>query len=235
MRFSFAELPGIFVYPDDASAESFYAVPAKPRVAYRDDGRPDIGLLIRSKKVNNQSEVTGGFLTVTASLGLSSKEEATLIGLLTRKLVEEAPPDPDKPAPKPRLLGIRWLSGDVQLGLEPKITAEGMPAMFGDNRCAFSIALSAEQAKAVSKAWREGPLNLRVHYQMKAQSAPAAGSRTESASTRTAILTGNTFEVFAAASHESSVTTSVPCELDLEGPLDLAKNDLLSSLTEVSL
>jgi hypothetical protein len=234
MRFTFAELPGIFVYPDDASPESFYAVPAKPRVAYRDDGRPDISLLIRKKKVNNQSEVTGGFLTVTASLGLSGNEEATLIGLLTRKLVEEAPPDPDRPAPKPRLLGIRWLSGEVQLGLD-QITAEGMPAMFGDNRCAFSIPLSAEQAKAVSKAWREGPLNLRVHYQMKAQSAPAASSRTESASTQTAILTGSAYEVFAAASHESSVTTSVPCELDVEGPLDLAKADLLSSLTEVSL
>ena len=235
MQFIFADLPGVFVYPDDGSPQSFYATAARPRIARRDDGQPEISLMVRSKKINDQREVIGGLLTLTAVLGLSSAEESKLVNLLTRKLVQETPPDPEKPAPKPRLLGIMWLSGKVELNLDPNITASGMPSMFGDNRCAFSLSLNAEQAKAVLKAWKQGALNLRVHYQMKAQSAPSSSSRTESSSSQVAIRTDTSFEYYSAASQGASVSTSVPWEVDLQGPLDLAKSDLTSSLTEVSL
>lgn len=236
MQFTFPDLPGILVYPDDGSPQSFYAMAAKPRIARRDDGQPEISLMLRSKKVGGQErEVIGGLLTVTAALGLSSAEEAKLVSLLTRKLVQEAPPDSDQPPPKPRLLGIMWLSGKVQLNLDPKITAEGMPSMFGDNRCAFSLSLNSEQAKAVSKAWKEGSLKLGIHYQMKAQSAPRSSSRTEASSSQVAVRTGSSFEYFSAATQGASVSTSAPYEVDLQGPLDLTKSDLMSSLTEVSL
>lgn len=235
MQFTFAELPGVLVYPDDSSPQSFYAMAAKPRVARRDDGKPDISLLVRTKKISGVTEVTGGFLTLTAVLGLTTEEEAKLMNLLARKLDQESAPDPDQPAPKPRVLGIMWLSGNVQLFLDPNITATGMPAMFGDNRCAFSISLNADQAKAVYKAWQQGKLNLQVHYHMKAQSAPASSSRTESSSSQVAIRTGETVDLYSAISHEASVSVSVPYEVDLQGPLDLAKTDLTSSLTEVNL
>lgn len=237
MQFTFPDLPGVFVYPDDGSPQSFYAMAAKPRIARRDDGQPEISLMIRSKKVGagGQREIIGGLLTVTAALGLSPDEETKLIGLLTRKLAQEAPPDSDQPPPKPRLLGIMWLNGKVQLNLDPNITAEGMPSMFGDNRCAFSIGLNAEQAKAVSKAWKEGSLKLGVRYQMKAQSAPRSSSRTEASSSQVAVRTGTSFEYFSAASQGASASASAPYEVDLQGLLDLSKSDLMSSLTEVSL
>jgi hypothetical protein len=234
MQFTFAELPGVLVFPDDNSPQSFYAMAATPRLARRDDGKPEISLLVRSKKIAGVSEVTGGFLTLTAVLGLSLDEETTLMGLLARKLIRESS-DPDKPAPKPRVLGISWLSGNVQLALDPNITASGMPAMFGDNRCAFSVSLNAEQAKAVYKAWQQGTLELRVHYQMKAQSAPPSSSRSESFSSQAAIRTDDTIEYYSATRQESSITTSVPYEVDVQGPLELAKSELSNSLTEVSL
>lgn len=236
MQFTFPDLPGIFVYPDDGSPQSFYAVAAKPRVARRDDGQPEISLMIRSKKTGaaGQREIIGGLLTVTAALGLSQNEETKLISLLTRKLAQEAPPDSDEAPPKPRLLGMSWLGGKVDLNLDPNITASGMPSMFGDNRCAFSVSLNADQAKAVSKAWKEGKLNLRVRYQMKAQSAPRSSSRTEASSSQVAVSTGTSFEYFSTAAQQASVSRSVPYDVDAEGPLNLAQSELMSSLTEIS-
>jgi hypothetical protein len=234
MQFSFAELPGVLVYPDDSSPQSFYALVSNPRVARRDDGKPDISLLVRTKKINGVTEVTGGLLTLTAVLALSTEEETRLTGLLARKLDQESR-DLDQPAPKPRVLGIMWISGNVQLSLEPNITVSEMPAMFGDNRCAFSVGLNAEQAKAVYKSWQQGKIDLRVHYQMKAQSAPASSSRTESSSSQVAVRTGGIVDFYSTASHVASTTVSVPYEVDLQGPLDLAKSDLTSSLIEVSL
>lgn len=235
MQFTFADLPGVFVFPDDGSPQSFYATVAKPRVARRDDGQPEMGLLVRSRKTNGQREVIGGLLTVTAVLGLSPDEESRLMSLLTRKLAQETPPDSDQPPPKPRLLGIMWLSGQVELNLDPNITSAGMPSMFGDNRCAFSISLNAEQAKAVAKAWNQGTLKLSVRYHLKAQSAPSSASRTESSSSQAAIRTDSSFKYYSAESQGASVSTSVPWEIDLQGSLDLAKSDLASSMTEVSL
>lgn len=237
MQFSFPDLPGVVVYPDDGSPQTFYAMPAKPRVARRDDGQPEISLMLRSKKTGaaGQREITGGLLTVTAALGLSPDEETRLISLLTHKLAQDAPPDSDQPPPKPRLLGIMWLSGKVDLNLDPNITASGMPSMFGDNRCAFSISLNADQAKAVSKAWKDGSLKLVVNYRLKAQSAPRSSSRTEASSSQVAVRTGSSFEYFSAAAAGASVSTSVPYEVDVQGSLDLAKSELMSNLTEVSL
>lgn len=236
MQFTFPDLPAILVYPDDGSQQSFYALPARPRIARRDDGQPEISLMLRSKRGGGgQSEIIGGLLTVTAALGLSQDEEMKLIALLTRKLAQEAPPDSDEPPPKPRLLGIMWLSGKVDLTLDPKITASGMPSMFGDNRCSFSISLNADQAKAVSKAWKDGKLNLNVRYQLKAQSAPRSSSRAEASSSQVAVSTGTSFEYFSTAGQQSSVSRSAPYEVDSEGPLDLTKSDLMSNLTEVTL
>jgi hypothetical protein len=235
MQFTFPDLPGVQVYPDDGSPQTFYAMPATPRIARRDDGQPEISLMLRSKKVAGQSEITGGLLTVTAALGLSQDEESRLISLLTHKLAQDAPPDSDQPPPKPRLLGIMWLSGKVDLNLDPNITISGMPSMFGDNRCAFSISLNADQAKAVSKAWKGGTLKVVVHYQLKAQSAPGSSSRAEASSSQVAVRTDSSFEYFSAAAAGASVSRSMPYEIDVQGSLDLAKSELMSNLTEVSL
>ena len=112
-QFSFSQLPGLYLYPDDSSPTSFYAIPYKPRIASRDDGKPELSLMIRTKKINNQTEVTGGFLTLSISVGISKEEETTMLGLLSRKLAQDAPTDADQPPPQPRLLAWNWLSSVV--------------------------------------------------------------------------------------------------------------------------
>jgi len=234
-QFSFSQLPGLYLYPDDTLPASFYAIPAKPRIASRDDGKPELSLMIRTKKINNQTEVTGGFLTLSISVGISEEEQTSLLGLLSHKLAQDAPPDADQPAPQPRLLAWNWLSSVVDLTVGGKTNVAGQPSMMGDNRCAFSINLNADQAKSLYKSWQQGKLDLSARYQLKVQAGPRSSATAQFSSSQTATSDGSTFRVASTAGLTSSASTSAPLELDLQGALELPAANLKDSLTEMNL
>jgi hypothetical protein len=234
-QFSFSQLPGLYLYPDDSSPSSFYAIPAKPRIASRDDGKPEISLMIRTQKINNQTEVTGGFLTLSISVGISKQEEASLLGLLSCKLAQDAPPDADQPLPQPRLLAWNWLSTAVDLTVGGKTNVAGQPSMMGDNRSAFSINLNADQAKALYKSWQQGKLDLSARYQLKVQAGPRSSASAQFSSSQTATSDGGTLKVASVAGFTASTSTSAPLELDVQGALELSAASLKDSLTEMNL
>jgi hypothetical protein len=234
-QFSFAQLPGLYLYPDDSSPASFYAIPARPRIASRDDGKPEISLMVRTKKINYQTEVTGGFLTLSISVGISKEEEASLLSLLSRKLAQDAPPDPDQPPPTPRLLAWNWLSTVVDLTVGGKTNVAGQPSMMGDNRCAFSINLNTDQAKSLYKSWQQGKLDLYARYQLKVQAGPRSSASAQFSSTQTATRDGSTLRVASAAGFSASASASAPLELDLQGDLELPTASLKDSLTDMNL
>ena len=232
-QFSFSQLPGLYLYPDDSSPASFYAIPASPRIAFRDDGKPEISLMIRTKKINYQTEVTGAFLTLSISVGISKEEEASLLGLLSRKLAQEPPPD--QPPLTPKLLAWNWLSTVVDLAIGRKTNVAGQPSMMGDNCCAFSINLNADQAKSLYKSWQQGKLDLCAHYQLKVQAGRRSSASAQFSSSQTATSDGSTLRVASAAGFSASAFASAPLELDLQGDLELPAASVKDSLTEMNL
>lgn len=233
-RFAFSELPGVVLYPDDSSQASFYAIPASPRIATRDDGKPEISLMIRTKKINNQTEVTGGLLTLSTSVGLSRAEEKSVLDLLARKLAREQPPGSTEPPPAPRILACNWMSGIVDLTVAGKTSVCGQPSMMGDNRCAFSMNLGADQAKTLYKSWQQRKVGLSVRYQLKVQAGPPAQARAQFSGSHTATSDAYTSRVMSSVNFSVSSSASAPLELDLEGPLVLQGADFNNSLTLLS-
>ena len=207
-RISFSELPDVLVFPDDASDKLFYASSARPRVARDADGKPEINLLLYGKKSGGSFVPSGGVLTATVSLALSPSEEQRLSELL------------------PQIVPVAWLEGEVEFRPAPNISSTQMPSLFGDNRCSFSVRLSAEQAAAIGPEWERGLPNSMVVYKVRAQAGPASSSQTRFASTFDSTSGGS-------ASYAHTSTSSSPLALELRGPLDLTSADLQSGLSTV--
>lgn len=233
-QFALPGLDDILIYPDDGSTESFYAVSARPRIARMDDGTPEISLMLYGKRQGHLFNPTGGLLSLTVSVGLSQGEEKRLIALLKERLAKGMT-DPRAPIPEPRLLGIRWLTGAVELLIHSKIVATEKPSMFGDNRCSFSVTLNAERAKQIQEAWRDQLRDLHVRYLVTIQAAPSASARTEFRSSESSIHYGDTTEAHSVYRIEATTSTSEPYRLELQGPLDAADISLGDRLSQVEM
>ena len=233
-QFTVPGLVDVLIYPDDSSAESFYAVRARPRIARADDGTPEISLMLYGKREGNLFNPTGGLLSLTAALDLSPDEEKKVIALLKERLAQ-AMADPRAPIPAPRLLGIHWLSGTAELLLGSKSVATGKPSMIGDNRCSFSVRLDAGQAKDFQQAWRDQLRGLHVRYLVTVQAAPSAGTRTEFTSSESAVRRGNTVEGHSTYRVETTTSVSKPYGMELEGALDVTNSCLENRLSQVEM
>ena len=204
-RISLAELPDVLVFPDDSSDRLFYASSAKPRLARDDDGRPEINLLLYGKKTGGSFVPSGGALTATVSLALTPAEERRLGELL----------------PQSQIVPVAWLEGEVEFRPTAGVSSTQMPSLFGDNRCSFSIRLSAEQATAVGPEWERGMPSSMVVYKLRVQAGPASFSQTRFTST------------FDTMTFSHTATSRSPLTLELRGPLDLTSGDLQSGLSTV--
>lgn len=143
------DYPQLVIYPDREAADRYYVF-SQPRLAETDG----ISLLTYAKA----GVAMGGQLSLTTSLGLTVEERA---GVEAALCADDAPPA--------RLLAPQWTGGNVTVRVgkqanDPVLTLTGTPSQLGDNRCALSASLSAEQAKAVGKLWRSSDPWLHIAY-----------------------------------------------------------------------
>jgi hypothetical protein len=220
-RFTLPELPGVLVFPDDHLETGFYAIPEVPRVAVDDGGTPQISLMLYGRKKGTELEVTGGLLALTTTLRLTPAEEETLRRAMPQKLAELHPPAPDAPPPVPQRLSPEWLEAEVKVQLIPGLELQGKPSMTGTNVCSFQSKLTADQAKDLQKAWKDGLRDAKTSYRLAVRAAPRAGSTyemTSQLSSQVSSFDGILREASSLGVH-STTTQSAPLPLTLAGPL----------------
>ena len=222
-RFTLPELPGVLVFPDDRLETGFYAIPEVPRVAVDDGGTPQISLMLYGRKKGTKLEVTGGLLALTTTLQLTPAEEETLRRAMPRKLAELHPPAPDAPPPVPQRLSPEWLESEGKVQLIPGLELQGKPSMTGTNVCSFQSKLTADQAKDLQKAWKDGLRDAKTSYRLAVRAAPRAGSTYEvrsasEVSSKMSSLDGTRRDT-SSFGIPSTVTQAAPLPLLLEGPL----------------
>lgn len=215
-RFTLPGLPGVQIFPDDRMAAGFYAIPEAPRIACDGGGTPQIGLMLYGRKgTGGAFEATGGLLSLTTTLELTPAEEETLRSALARRLAAQDPPVPGVP----QRLSPEWLDTEVTVHLIPGFDLQGKPSMTGGNLCTFQHKLTADQAKALQKAWRDGLQEASATYRASVRAAPRGGSTFEMRSAARAMQDEKGFNSATSLHVQSAVTRAAPLPLTLEGPL----------------
>jgi hypothetical protein len=215
-RFNLPGLPGVLIFPDDRMPAGFYAIPETPRIAIDSGGAPQINLMLYGRKgTGGAFEATGGLLSLTTTLELTPAEEETLRGAMARHLAQQ---DPPVEAP-PQKLSPEWLDAEVTVHLISGFDLKGKPSMTGANLCSFQQKLTAEQAKAFQRAWKDGLKEASASYRASVRAAPLGGSSFEVRSSSRARQDEKGFKSAASLHIQSSVTQAEPLPLTLEGPL----------------
>ena len=168
------------------------------------------------------------------SIGLSNEEEKKVLGLLKERLAKSMV-DPAAPVPLPRLLPMPWLTGTCELLIRLKNVATERPSMFGDNRCSFSISLSAEQARLFQQIWQDQLSDLQVRYLVAVQAAPPSSSQVEFSSSETSVRSGEATERHFAYRAKATACSSQPCQLELTGSLSIASSERDSRASQIEI
>ncbi|MEM9904059.1 MAG: hypothetical protein AAF921_03430 [Cyanobacteria bacterium P01_D01_bin.44] len=145
-----AEYPHLLIYPDLEDGSCYYAF-AQPHLSLIDDVA-DMTLMTYQK----QGIATGGQLSLTTTLGLSSAEQTAVVSALTS----------GKGSP-PHLSYPDWTGGNVTVAIADILTLTGQPTLMSDNHCALSSPLTAEQAQAISNLWQSNEAWLTLHYEVQ--------------------------------------------------------------------
>jgi hypothetical protein len=192
-RFTVADVPGVWIFPDDGDAAGFYALPAAPRIALDEAGRPQLGLVLYGKTSRGSFVANGGILTLTTSLGLTEDEGRTLIPILSRRLASaaagdaaatggaEAPePTGDTSAvaalPAAHLLAADAVAAEVEVRLAEGVALTGAASLGADFRCSFNLKLDAAQARSLQSAWDAGLSEAQLSYRLSLRPGPSSSS-----------------------------------------------------------
>lgn len=215
-RFTLPALPGVLIFPDDRMPGGFYAIPEAPRIAVDGGGTPQINLMLYGRKgTGGVFEPTGGIVSLTTTLELTPAEDETLRRAMARRLAEQDPPVPGAP----QKLSPEWLDAEVTVHLISGFDLQGKPSMTGANVCTFQHKLTADQAKALQKAWKDGLKDASASYRATVRAAPRGGSSFEMRSATRARQDDHGFDSKGSLHVQSAVTRSAPLPLSLEGPL----------------
>ncbi len=221
-QFTVAELPHLLIYPDHASASRFYAVPATPRIAVDDRHSPQISLLIYGRKHGSTIQPMGAQISLTTSLGLTAQERDLLMPLLTARLTAQ----PQSDVQPPELVSPDWLTGDVTVHLADRIELVGKPALIGNNECALSLSLTADQTASLQDALANGLPDATITYQVQVSAAKLSSSSTETSQTETTQQDSCASQ----RSHRLNVqierTEAIRYNMTLAGPLVISKPEL---------
>jgi hypothetical protein len=68
------ELPGVRVWGDSRDPATFYALPARPRLALGADGSPELRLTLYGRRSEGRFEVEGGLVAATVVRELGAPE-----------------------------------------------------------------------------------------------------------------------------------------------------------------
>jgi len=155
----FYMINGMSILPDHADPLQFYYMPLSPRFVTRKDGAVDVPQMLVIKY--RSSTRVGGFADFDVHLGMSEEE----LGTVRRELQRLARLD-DLPrlAPVPvvdgsvKLMLFGRMSGDTPATGDPgfvrAIHHAAKPALYGDNRAAFSVELDDRGITILDQAMR---------------------------------------------------------------------------------
>lgn len=209
----------VIVYRDDTAQTVFYALPAKPRVALDDQGKPQISLVAYGKRVPEGFKARGGILTLTTALQLTPEEVQNVRAALTRRLARDFPQPPDTPPLAPELRPVEWLEGSVELTLVPGVGASGRPSLFGSNQCSFSTNLDARQIEPVLEAWTKRLPDSSITYRLKLRAAQPGSSTTHVSSFESVSIDGVTSGAFGSTTERRDSSPARNPELEFKGPV----------------
>jgi hypothetical protein len=205
------------VYQDHAVSGTYYLVPSTPTLA-DDDGRPEGRLLLFLSRSGATRVPVRATLTLTTTLRLPAGAQERVRRALERRLAAAG----ESPDPTARRLELRdpdWVGGTVEVVPMESIVLTGQPALVGDNRCAVSAALTAEQARALRRQWDQQLPAGRIVYRMVMRAATTrAATRVATESTRATTPRAAT-TADRATTVRARVTTAVNHAITLAGPL----------------
>jgi hypothetical protein len=233
-RFTVPALPEVFVFPDDGTEAGFYAIPARPRVATDESGRPALRLVLYGRRRDGRLALQGGLVTLTTTLRLTGEEERRLLEALTERLAAASPGGPTAEPPAPRLLSPGWVDGEVEVRLTRAVEARGTPSLLGANECALALGLDAPRAEALQAAWDAALPDGWLRYRVRLRAGRV--ERASASAAWTATVTGPGARASDARRLELGVRwaeATAPLELVLEGPLGLARAQLGACLSRV--
>jgi len=237
-RFTLAELPEVLLFPDDRMVEGFYAMPAAPRIALDEAGRPQIALVVYGRKKGTDFVASGGLLSLTTTLALTGDEESRLDAALRRRLAEQFPPAPGETAKVPVRLSVEWLTAEVEVRLIPDLHLAGKPSMSGANVCSFSANLNADTAGALREAWDGGLREASLSYRATVRTAPGAATTVATTASETSEEGSSGRSAYQSSTREFSVSSqqaAPPYPLELAGPLSITPQDLASRMSTLGL
>jgi hypothetical protein len=231
-RFTVTDVPGVWIFPDDGDAAGFYALPAAPRIALDEAGRPQLGLVLYGKTSDGSFVANGGILTLTTSLGLTEDEGRTLIPILSRRLAGPAPEDArptgdaavpgDTSAvaalPAAHLLAADVAAAEVEVRLVDDVVLTGAASLAADFRCSFSSKLGAAQARSLQSAWDAGLSGAHLSYELTLRAGPSSSS-VEVGHVAWSKRSDEHEEQGLVAAAEASSTSTAPQTMTLDGPL----------------
>ncbi len=160
---SLPELPELLVFADGQDPQTFYAVPARPRLARDAEGRPELSLTFFGRERGGSLAIEGALIQLTVDLALTSEERHRLEALLAQRTGDRLP----------RLLAPPARTGEVEARLVPGVTLHGRPALYGDNRCALQQRVGAELARELERAWEQGFPQGEIRYVLELE--PSSG------------------------------------------------------------
>jgi hypothetical protein len=214
------EVADVIVYRDDASQTVFYAVPAKPRLALDEQGKPQLSLVAYGKKGPAGFKARGGILTLTTALQLTGAEAEGVSHSLASRLAREFPQPEDVPPLVPELRPIEWVKGSVELQVIPGVVATGRPSLFGGNQFSHSANLDAQTIGAVLEAWERRLPDASISYHLTARTAPGGVSETHSMSYESfSADMGTARTTIDASVRRASSSAAANPDLEFKGPL----------------
>ncbi len=161
---------GVSILPDHADPLQFYYMPLAPRFVTRRDGQIDVPQLLLIKF--QSAAGTGGFADFDVHLGLTPDELADVRRELQR--LARLPAEPNL-APVPvvdgrvELMLFGKTSSDVPAGDDgfiKQIRHAAKPALYGDNRAAFSVELDQRGITILEQAMRGEMAPIGVVYSL---------------------------------------------------------------------
>jgi hypothetical protein len=179
---------GVAVFRDHANAGLFYYLPDSPRLRIDSNGKFELSLLKYRLDPSLNKDLGGGLLSLTVDLAvdddslakvrkrivshLDTETELTLSpvsadsGSCELILIDQKSGSAAPATAGPGTTAAPVPAGASGLGLVQRIMSSASPALYGDNACTFSAALSAEGTTLVESALVQGGLPLGVIYSL---------------------------------------------------------------------
>lgn len=231
--FTLDNAPQVIIYGDAREKTRFYGIPAAPRIAGDNQGKPLISLSIYGKRQGSSVQPLGGQFIVTTTLALTQNEQREIVNALTRRLAQEAK-EKKVPPPQPSLLSPEWREGTVEVRLTNHLSVSGKPSMIGANECALNLNLSADDAKELQQVWSEGLPDALIIYQVEVNVARSSSATFDTDSTKQTYEPGYSSQASSGSTIHVNMTEADRQPMTIQGPVPLSQDELNAQLQSIT-